>query len=473
MNDNLSSMRNIHHYLVMNRTLWVRILIILGILFFTAFLSYKGSQKQWEAILLLLSGIIFTIALIRWPHLGLIIICIGGMVIPIIGPKNINFTILMIAMLFGLWLVELVVQKHQVRLAPSRTNLPLFAFLLVATLSFGIGQLPWFRLAQQAPLDAQLGGYAIFVISAIAFLLVANRMPNLQSLKFMTWSFLVIGGIYIAGRLVPGLSQINRWLFQPQAIGGVFWAWLPTLAFSQAVFNTNLRLRWRVLLVGLTLATLYVSLKQNFDWKSGWVPALVGVGTIITLRSWRSSIFLALVSIFPFISLASESLASDAYSISTRFDAWRILIEIIKASPVWGLGFANYYWYTPLYPIRGWNVKFNSHNNYVDIVAQVGLVGLTCFLWFVFEVARLAWQLRTRVRDGFSLAYVNGALAGLLATLTAAMLGDWMLPFVYNIGLNGLRTGILAWLFLGGLVFIGNNATSTAASKIPEDISEK
>ena len=202
MNDNLSSMRNIHHYLVMNRTLWVRILIILGILFFTAFLSYKGSQKQWEAILLLLSGIIFTIALIRWPHLGLIIICIGGMVIPIIGPKNINFTILMIAMLFGLWLVELVVQKHQVRLAPSRTNLPLFAFLLVATLSFGIGQLPWFRLAQQAPLDAQLGGYAIFVISAIAFLLVANRMPNLQSLKFMTWSFLVIGGIYIAGRLV-------------------------------------------------------------------------------------------------------------------------------------------------------------------------------------------------------------------------------------------------------------------------------
>jgi hypothetical protein len=351
----------------------------------------------------------------------------------------------------------MVIQKRQVRLVPSRTTLPLISFLVIATLSFGVGQLPWFNFAHQAPLDAQLGGFAIFAISAGAFLLVANRMQNLQWLKWMTWVFVALGGIYFAGRLVPGLDQFNKWLFQSSAIGGVFYAWLPTLAFSQAVFNRRLRPALRIGLLGLTLAAMYVGIVQSFDWKSGWVPAFVGVGTIIALRSWRLGILLALAGIIPFINLASEAMASDVYSVSTRLDAWLILLEIIKVSPLFGLGFANYYWYTPLFRIRGWSVKFNSHNTFVDIVAQAGLVGLACFFWFLFEVAVLAWNLRGRVRDGFPLAYVNGALAGLLATLAAAMLGDWVLPFVYNIGLNGLRTGVVAWLFLGGLVFMDNS----------------
>ena len=142
----------------------------------------------------------------------------------------------------------------------------------------------------------------------------------------------------------------------------------------------------------------------------------------------------------------------DEYSISTRFDAWLIMAQIIKISPLLGLGFANYYWYTPLFPIRGYAVSFNSHNNYVDIVAQTGLVGLVCFLWFLWEVGRLGWRLRERVPAGFAQAYVYGALGGLAGMAVAGMLGDWVLPFFYNIGLNGFRSSMLGWLFLGGLV---------------------
>jgi hypothetical protein len=29
------------------------------------------------------------------------------------------------------------------------------------------------------------------------------------------------------------------------------------------------------------------------------------------------------------------------------------------------------------------------------------------------------------------------------------MLADWLLPFVYNIGLKGFRSSLLFWLFLG------------------------
>lgn len=45
-----------------------------------------------------------------------------------------------------------------------------------------------------------------------------------------------------------------------------------------------------------------------------------------------------------------------------------------------------------------------------------------------------------------------GALGGLAGTLMSGMLGDWFLPFVYNVGLVGFRSSVFAWLFLGGLV---------------------
>ena len=143
---------------------------------------------------------------------------------------------------------------------------------------------------------------------------------------------------------------------------------------------------------------------------------------------------------------------TDLYSWVTRLEAWRILIEIVKVNPILGLGFGNYYWITPLFPILGWEVSFNSHSQYIDILAQTGILGLMCFLWFLLEVGRLGWRMRDRVPDGFPRAYVYGALGGLAGTLVASALVDWVLPFVYNIGLRGFRASVLVWIFLGGLV---------------------
>jgi len=130
------------------------------------------------------------------------------------------------------------------------------------------------------------------------------------------------------------------------------------------------------------------------------------------------------------------------------------MVEITKASPIFGLGMANYTWYTPLFPILGYNIRFNSHNNYLDVLAQTGLVGLLCFLWFFGEIWLLGWHMRNRVPDGFPKAYVLGVLGGLIGTLLLAGLGDWVIPFVYNIGLNGFRASIFVFIFLGGLVAI-------------------
>jgi hypothetical protein len=108
----------------------------------------------------------------------------------------------------------------------------------------------------------------------------------------------------------------------------------------------------------------------------------------------------------------------------------------------------SYLHVTWLYP------RVSSHNNYIDIYAQTGLLGLGLFCWFVVEVARLGLCLRARFSAGFLAGYVNAMLAAGAACLVIMLLADWILPFVYNIGFPGFQASVLVWLFVGGLVAI-------------------
>lgn len=256
-------------------------------------------------------------------------------------------------------------------------------------------------------------------------------------------------------------------IYHHDSVGGLFWTWLVALAFSQAAFNRRLGLRWRVALGGLVTAAFYATLVLNRSWASGWLPPLVAVMVILWVGAPRLGLAITLaggallaLNIKPAIDLI---MSNEQYSLLTRFEAWRIVAEIIQTSPLIGLGPANYYWYTPQFPILGWSIQFNSHNQYVDIVAQAGLLGLVCFLWFIWEIGREGWKLRREVPVGFSRAYVYGAIGGLVGTLVAGMLADWMLPFIYNVGLSGIRASIFPWLFLGGLLSLRRSQTDSVA----------
>lgn len=435
--------------------LWLRLVIVLGVLSACAILGYRMSFNQLILIMVLVAGIIGSLVLLRWPPLGLFLLTFIGMIIRYVGPGNVNVTIALVALLLGLWLLDMIVREREIRLVSSRPVLPLLILVVVALLSFVGGQFSWFNFVPNAPIDAQLGGLGIFVLSAGTFLLVANQVQDIRWLEAMTWVFIAFGALFISGRALPTiLGPVISKVFSAGVFGGVFYAWFPALILGQVLFNRKLQPRWRILLIGLLLVTLYVAYVRNYEWKSGWMPSFAAVGVIIWLYSWRAGLALTIVASVIASTLIPQLVNSDSYSIATRFDAWYIMAEIIKVNPILGLGFGNYYWYTPLFRIRGWEVQFNSHNNYVDLVAQTGLVGLACFLWFFWESGQLAWRLRNRVPEGFAQAYVYAAMGGIVGTLIAAMLGDWVLPFVYNVGLSGFRTGAMAWFFLGGLVVL-------------------
>jgi O-Antigen ligase len=445
------------HWLERSRNSLVKIIIISGVIFVGAYMAPKIAAQQRIFVYLFLAylGLIVTIFFLRWPQLGLILTLVGGMFVPFSGPSNLNVAVLGIAFLLLLWLVDMIVRQRKIEIVPSRTILPAFIFIIISILAFGLGQFPWFPLGSQAPLNAQLGGFAIYVLSVGAFILVANIIQDLRWLQALTWTFIALSSIYIVGRMIPGMwGVLDRFFQTGLTSGSLFWTWVVAIAFSQAIYNRKLHKYWRLALLFLVLAAFYDGIIQAYDWKSGWIPPLVAVAVIIGIKYWRKLWILLPLTILPAYDLATNSIGSDAYSWSTRLDAWRIVIQIIKADPILGLGFGNYHFYTPLIPIRGYFVQFNSHNQYIDLAAQTGLIGLGCILWFFWEVGKLGWWLRERVPEGFPQAYVYGALGGLAGTLFAGFLVDWFLPFVYNIGLGGFRASILAWVFLGGLVTI-------------------
>jgi hypothetical protein len=353
-------------------------------------------------------------------------------------------------------------QKRKITLVASRPILPLLLFAGVAVLAFVLGTQPLYVFAQGAPVRAQIGGLMVFVLSAGVFLVMSHQIRELRWLELIVWLFVLLGTVYVIGQFIPVWGNVVGPLFRQRislgAVGSLFWVWLTAMSLSQGMFNTRLHLVWRILFLGIALATLGVGLVRR-DWSSGYIPTVAVIGALVCLRSWQLGLAgIAAGAIYVFVldpGIITSRLMAENYSIYTRGIAWQILLsQVIEISPLLGLGPANYYWYTRLFPILGYYVSFNSHNQYVDIVMQTGLLGLLFFFWFIVAAMWLGLELRRRAPEGFARAYVYGALGGLAGTLVSGMLGDWLLPFVYNIGLSGVRASVFGWIFLGGLIAV-------------------
>lgn len=442
-----------------NSQLWQRWLVAALVLLLAPAIGYVAPPHVARLLLMGLIGLavmgVGLWFLLRWPALGLVLLIPANMVVPFsIGTgtnTSIHATILLIILLLGLWVYQMWQRGEGFHLYGSATIRPLLLLIVVAVVAFVAGQLPWFP-TDPAPLPAQLGGLAVFVLSAGAFLLAAHQYDDQRWLEWTVWLLLALGTIYVGFRVIPGMFRYSGNFYQWGGTSSQFWTWFVVLLFSQALLNNRLHWGWRVLLGAILVVTLYSILFQTGDWKSGWIPPLIAMGAVVLLRWWQSSFLMALGGVVGIPLLLSALITSDAYSYETRIDAWLVLLNIIRVNPILGLGPANYYHYTPLFGIRGYAVEFNSHNQYFDIVLQIGVLGLACVLWFFAAVGQAGWRLRNRVGDGFAYAYVYGALGGLAATVASGLLGDWFLPFVYNVSLAGLRSSILAWLFLGGLI---------------------
>jgi O-antigen ligase len=402
--------------------------------------------------------------LLRKPALGPIAIIVAALAVPFqIGTgtqSTINLALGGLAALVGLWALDALVRPERRGWTRSRPVTPLLGLVFVTLFAFVAGQFRWFGLTG-ASMATQIGQTALYLLSIAAFLLVANRVSDERWLARLVWVFLALAAVHVATLVIPGARVLPVALTAAQ--GSVFWTWLAALAAAQALINNRLAMRWRLALLALSASPFYLFLLRTADWTAGWLPALVAVFIVLWLGARRWALVVTAGGIlYAALNWASvyEKLFTgggeygQAWSIYTRGEAWTVGLELAAHSPIIGFGPGNYYFYTPILTLIEWNVNFVVHNQYIDLLLQVGIFGVVCFAWFAAEIGLLGWRLRERVPEGFARAYVYACIGGLVGTLVAGMLVDWVLPNAYNIGLAGFRGSVLAWLFLGGLLVL-------------------
>lgn len=374
---------------------------------------------------------------------------------------NLNATFLLVLTLSGVWLARMLVIEKKIRLLPSPVNLPALLFMATCLLGWLTSAIPWLPMRTGSPsLPAQLGALLLYLLSIAALLLAGNLLQDLRLIKFFTWSYLGLGFIYFLAALAPGgyYAVVRKWFVDAQYAGAVYWTLLVALTLGQALFNRRLRIGLRLGLAGGALGVLGFALFRRSEWLSGWLPALIAVWILLWLWNWRVALAVTVVGSVTLLPTLvgfynnQVNTESQQWSSYTRYVTWPIVYELFKLNPLTGLGPGNYVYYTPYYNLLGYYVRFNTHNNYFDILLQAGLLGLAAFLWLAYRLLRLGWELRQRTREPFAQAYTNAMLAATLAILVSGGFADWFMPFIYNIGINGFQASVWLWFFLGGMV---------------------
>lgn len=459
---------------------WRTGLLVAAVLAGAALLGQRPSAL-W---LMLLVGGIGGAALLQSPILGLFAlvaaVLIGPLEISTGTEVKLNLASLLIPALAVIWLLDMI-RTRRLTAAASRVNLPLSLFLAANLLSLLVGRATW---DLSVPVNSnfllvQLAQWAIFAFSALAFWLTGNQVKDEIWLQRLVEFFVLLGGGLAILRSLPGLDGLAWTISTVSFIRAPFWVLLTALSAGQLLFNRTMTLPWRIFLLAVLGVSLLYAFVAQQEATSNWVGLLAVLGVLTWLRfpRLRWALILALI-----ISIALGVLFPAVYEFAGGDSEWDAsggsrlvlierVIEVTMRNPITGLGPAAYRPYAGMKPLpygrAYWLApQINSHNNYVDLFAHGGILGLALFFWFAWEVVRLGLKLCKRYVVGFSAGYVNGMLAAWFGALVLMAFADWILPFVYNIGFNGFQASVLVWLFMGGLVALErmpNNQKQEAA----------
>jgi O-antigen ligase len=100
-----------------------------------------------------------------------------------------------------------------------------------------------------------------------------------------------------------------------------------------------------------------------------------------------------------------------------RTQIWSVTLNIIKAHPVMGAGLGAYgVAYTPFDQRNGTNRPEQAHNDYLQVLADAGIVGAILGIFFIAALFRIGFK-RRRSPDIFRRGVATGALAGCFAVL--------------------------------------------------------
>jgi O-antigen ligase len=442
---------------LINMTIVTGLMVAIMVVTYLAYSRY--SLLNW--VLAGSIGVLGGIVLLRLSRfeLGIIAIMLTASLVnfftlPTGRESRVVISLVVAAVLVGVWILQLLLSKGKISLRPSPINLPIILFVIVSLVSY-----VWSSLLRDPLLliwdsfvYVQLAALMVNILLPLLGLMVANKVKEIRWLHYMAWVIIILGAfIIVATYLNLGLDRLFR-----NGMRGLFSAWVVSMALGQALFNEQLSKYSRGLLLILVAAWTFHAVVREGHWVSGWLPVMVTGAVISYSRSRKlfiaGFIFMSFVMVAKYETLYERIWLSNVEEGSTqRADVWLPAIQLVSRHPMFGVGPAGYAVYYMTYHPH--NAR-SSHNNYFDILAQTGFIGFAVFLAIFAVFLKIGSRLRKVVKGqrNFKEAFAHATFGGLISAIVAMMLGDWVIPFAYNQTITGFDNAAFTWIFLGGMV---------------------
>ena len=340
------------------------------------------------------------------------------------------------ALLVVSWILHLLrVGESPVR----RGSLSPETSLLAGFVAFALVSVLWASGA-----SAVLSDFSRLVPMALLFVIVVSAVRSRRELmilagtyvfaSFATASYALSSGTSIAGRLTGGIANSN---FLAAELGS---------AILLAGFLLPAA-RHPLARAGLVLTVVVDTFAFVLTQSRGGSIAL-GVGLVLAVAfagRWRAQAVVATltagaIGAMYVFAVAAPSVRDRLTNISAqgssgRSDEWQIALRIFEGHPLGGAGLGNYAVLAPHYAsdtLQLFRVQFVlkgfvAHNTYLQILSELGLIGLVLFGGFVLVV--LAAALRTiasrrLASDPSSSALARGIFVALVSLLVAYFFGS-------------------------------------------------
>ena len=305
---------------------------------------------------------------------------------------------------------------------------------------------------------AAFAGWVKLTLYLLLFALSARllRRPRLRD-----WLI----SLYLHVSLIVSVYGLRQWFFGADALA----TWTDPTSASANTTRVYSYLGNPNLLAGYLLPAVIFSLAAAFVWRSwiqkllaltmfgcssaclvltfsrgGWIGFLVGITAFsILLVYWLSirmppvwrqlslPIFLGgLAGFFMFAVLFVEPVRDRFFSIfagrrdssnNFRLNVWAAAIDMIKARPVLGIGPGNDA-FNKIYPLfqRPRYTALSAYSVILEVAVEMGLIGLTAFLWLLAVTFNRGWMQLNRLRqlgsrDGFWLMAAISTMLGMMA----------------------------------------------------------
>jgi O-antigen ligase len=351
------------------------------------------------------------------------------------------------------WLL-LQVQRRDAAFLPR--DQPLLAMVGTAFIVWAAGSVLWATDVAEVVVSLTR-----LVQVAVLFLIVHSAVRSTRDLLVLGWAYLVgalftavysmaTGGYGDGGRLA-GIFDSN--FFAAQLVA----------AMAIGFFMVAAMQRWSVrILLFAMLATYAVAFALT---QSRGGLAALGVGLlalVVYAGRWRpQAVVVALLAVGLGIAYYGSFAADDvrerftnlsAEGSSGRVDEWQIAAEIIRDRPLTGVGMGNFTVVEPSYalnrdvnllrPEYALELQLETHNTYLELASELGLIGVVLFAALVgmslFTALRGVRRFK-QAQDAAGEAITRGLVVATLGILTA---------YVF---LSGIYEKQL-WILLGTLV---------------------